>query len=285
MQEHIYRVNTTIDSRGPVLTSQRDRGAEEVFADGITALNVQYRRSTTRRAPPADLPANDAEWRLVKEVLLIGHGTIPDASPRRGLSPGDRELHGEAAKPAALTASQEVNFMITRMWRPIVSERGTALLFALTITALLFLLATSVAILTRSSTIIEVGHADTTQSFYYAEAGVNRGVAEFKNIFQGYNVPTGSDFNPRTFALSGAAVRYQLTAVPGYPQFVRIPAGKQVCGVEQHRLPVHERVADTRPGRHDESPARRPLPDPQRPVCSSSSPSTRTISRSCRGRR
>ncbi len=116
--------------------------------------------------------------------------------------------------------------MTTKIRRPILSESGTALLFALTITALLFLLATSVAILTRSSTIIEVAHSDTTQSFYFAEAGVNSGVAEFKNIFKGFNVPTGSDFNPRTFALSGTAVRYQLTAVPGYPQFVRIPAGQ-----------------------------------------------------------
>ena len=114
---------------------------------------------------------------------------------------------------------------------PTLSERGSALLFALMITAVLFILATSVAMLARSSTIIEVGHADTTQSFYYAEAGVNRGIAEFKNIFQGYNVPTGSDFTPRTFALGAAAVRYQLAAVPGYPQFVRIPAGKRFAGL------------------------------------------------------
>ncbi len=67
MQEHIYRVNTTIDSRGPVLTSQRDRGTEEVFADGITALNVQYRKTDNSIV---DLPASDAEWRLVKEVLV-----------------------------------------------------------------------------------------------------------------------------------------------------------------------------------------------------------------------
>jgi prepilin-type N-terminal cleavage/methylation domain-containing protein len=67
MQEHVYRVNTAIDSRGSVLTTQRDRGTEEVFADGITALNVQYRKSDNSLV---DLPATDAEWRLVKEVLL-----------------------------------------------------------------------------------------------------------------------------------------------------------------------------------------------------------------------
>jgi hypothetical protein len=121
--------------------------------------------------------------------------------------------------------------MITPMRQPALSERGTALLFALMITAVLFILATSVAVLSRSSTVIEVSHADTTQSFYYAEAGVNRGNAEFKNIFQGYNVPTGSDFNPRNFALNGTAVRYQLAAVAGYPQFVRIPAGKRYAGL------------------------------------------------------
>jgi hypothetical protein len=121
--------------------------------------------------------------------------------------------------------------MIARISRPVFSERGTALLFALTVTAILFLLATSLAILTRSSTIVEMGHADTTQSFYYAEAGVNRGLAEFKNIFQGFNVPSGSDFSARNFTLNGTAVRYQLSAVAGYPQFVRIPAGKRYAGL------------------------------------------------------
>src|SRR5262245_29091179 len=121
--------------------------------------------------------------------------------------------------------------MIARISRPIFSERGTALLFALTVTAILFLLATSLAILTRSSTIVEVAHADTTQSFYYAEAGVNRGFADFKNIFKGYNVPAGSDFEARNFTLNGTAVRYQLSAVAGYPQFVRIPAGKRYAGL------------------------------------------------------
>jgi hypothetical protein len=67
MQEHIYRVSTTIDSRGPVLTTQRNRAAEEIFADGITGLNVQYRKTDDSIV---DLPTSDAEWRLVKEVLL-----------------------------------------------------------------------------------------------------------------------------------------------------------------------------------------------------------------------
>ena len=67
MQEHVYRVNTAIDPRGPVLTSQRDRGTEEVFADGITGLNVQYRKIDNS---VVDLPASDAEWRLVNAVLL-----------------------------------------------------------------------------------------------------------------------------------------------------------------------------------------------------------------------
>jgi hypothetical protein len=67
MQEHVYRVNTVIDSRGPVLSTQRNRAAEEVFADGITSLNVRYRKTDDTIV---DLPASDAEWRLVKEVLL-----------------------------------------------------------------------------------------------------------------------------------------------------------------------------------------------------------------------
>ncbi len=67
VQEHAYRVDPTGDARGSVLRLQRDRGTDDVFADGITALNVRYRKVDNSIV---DLPADDAEWRLVKEVLL-----------------------------------------------------------------------------------------------------------------------------------------------------------------------------------------------------------------------
>src|SRR4026207_1992062 len=153
----------------------------------------------------------------------LGDGAIADAPSRRRHSSGNRQPDREATQHPTLREEVRGASMIARISRPIFSERGTALLFALTVTSLLFLPAHSLAILPRSSTIVEVGHADTTQSFYYAEAGVNRGLAEFKNIFQGYNFPSGPEFDPRNFTLNGTAVRYQLSAVAGYPQFVRIP--------------------------------------------------------------
>lgn len=110
------------------------------------------------------------------------------------------------------------------------ASSGSALVFALTLSSLLFLLATSLAILSRYSTVVENAHSDTTWAFYAAEAGINRGFAEFKNIFQGFNVPQGSDFNPRTMTVGGTAVRYQLSLVDG-PDFVRIPAGKRYAGL------------------------------------------------------
>jgi hypothetical protein len=133
--------------------------------------------------------------------------------------------------------------MIARISRPMFSSTGHGPAVRPDGHLNLFLLATSLAILTRSSTIVEVGHADTTQSFYDAEAGVNRGLAEFKNIFQGYNVPTGSDFSARNFTINGAAVRYQLSAVAGYRSSYASPR-VSVMRTEQHRLPVHQRLAD-----------------------------------------
>ncbi len=111
------------------------------------------------------------------------------------------------------------------------SERGVAMVVMLMIVGLLIALATSLAAIARSDTMIENGRAQTLRNFYLAEAGVNRGIAEFKNIFIGFNVPTASDFDVKSMNLGGNTVTYQLALVPSYPKFVRIPAGQRYAGL------------------------------------------------------
>lgn len=66
MQERIYALDPA-NARGPVLTLARDRRPAEIFADGITALNIQYRLVG---GALSNLPPDDATWRLVTEVLI-----------------------------------------------------------------------------------------------------------------------------------------------------------------------------------------------------------------------
>ncbi len=70
-----------------------------------------------------------------------------------------------------------------------------------------------------------------TVGFYAAEAGVNRGMADYRNIFLNYSRPMGSDFNVRQLVLGDRTVSYQLTEVPGNPTSGIVPAGRQYAGL------------------------------------------------------
>ena len=111
------------------------------------------------------------------------------------------------------------------------SEHGVALVVTLMMVGLLIALATSLATITRLDTMIENGRSQTLRQFYVAEGAVNRGIAEFKDIFIGFNVPTASDFDVKSMNLGEYTVTYQLSLVPGYPKFVRIPAGQRYAGL------------------------------------------------------
>jgi len=82
-------------------------------------------------------------------------------------------------------------------------------------------------------------HARSTAGFYAAEAGINRGMGEYRNIFLNYNVPDANDFTPRTFQLGPRQVRYQLRSVPicdsnnvcRNPSTLIVPAGQPFAGL------------------------------------------------------
>ncbi len=110
------------------------------------------------------------------------------------------------------------------------SETGFALVFTLAITGILVVLAATLATMSRLSTMVENGHSDTLRSFYAAEAGVNRGNAEIKNIFLDFNVPNGTDLMERDIQVGNHDVSYTLRKVSG-PIGRRIPSGQRYAGL------------------------------------------------------
>lgn len=111
------------------------------------------------------------------------------------------------------------------------SQRG----FALAAVFLVLLLASGITAAIHAGvlgdTFASGAHHRATAAFYAAEAGINRGMADYRNIFLNSGVPSGSDYDAHTFALGHRDVTYQLVDVPGNPRSVIIPAGRPFNGL------------------------------------------------------
>jgi hypothetical protein len=107
--------------------------------------------------------------------------------------------------------------------------------FALAAVFLVLLLASGITAAIHAGvlgdTFASGAHHRATAAFYAAESGINRGMADYRNIFLNSGVPSGSDFDPHSFALGHRDVTYQLTEVPGNPRQVIIPAGRPFNGL------------------------------------------------------
>ncbi len=84
-----------------------------------------------------------------------------------------------------------------------------------------------------SDTVQTGAHRVATEGFYAAEAGVNRGMGDYRNIFLSQNVPTAADFAPHSFNLGPRLVSYSMSPVPGYQNGVTIivPGGRTFAGL------------------------------------------------------
>jgi hypothetical protein len=93
-----------------------------------------------------------------------------------------------------------------------------ALIGVIVLSALLMALAATLMLAVRSDTQLRGTFASGITGFYAAEAGLDKGMGEYRNIFLNYNIPHGSDFDPRSFSLGNRTVTYQiaqqLTAAP-----------------------------------------------------------------------
>lgn len=112
-----------------------------------------------------------------------------------------------------------------------IRERGIALVTVLVVLTLLLALGALLANETATTLRLTGAFHRTTAGFYAAESGLNRGIAEFRDIFTRYGVPAGDDFDPREITVGPFDVTYQLEEAGQNPQTVTIPAGQPFAGL------------------------------------------------------
>jgi hypothetical protein len=124
---------------------------------------------------------------------------------------------------------------------------GFALAAVLMMTSLISVLAVGLALLIRIDTMQSGAEESTRRNFYAAEAGVNRGMGDARNVFLDFNVPSGGDFDLHTMTVGAKDVAYRLTEVPGNPLTVTLPPGDVFAGLNsiQYRYSV---LSDTLDG-------------------------------------
>src|SRR5262249_25424721 len=150
-------------------------------------------------------------------------GNAPDPGHGHSLPDEPREATESAAVKRGLAIKQ------TRMGRP--RSRGFALVAVMFVMVLLLSVGAALHTSVLSDTAARGGHLRATSGFYAAESGINRGMGEYRDIFLGYNVPTGSDFNPPSFTIEGRNLPHQLANVAGNPFTVVVPAGRLFSGL------------------------------------------------------
>src|SRR5215470_10009293 len=140
-------------------------------------------------------------------------------------------------------------------------DRGMALIGVIVLSALLMALAATLMLAVRSDTQLRGTFASGITGFYAAEAGLNKGMGEYRNIFLDYNVPHGADFDPRTVTVGNRNVTYQMAqrlsaapceagcAVTGgcQCQSTTIPSGELFAGLNatQYRYTVNSKATNT----------------------------------------
>jgi hypothetical protein len=122
-------------------------------------------------------------------------------------------------------------------------EGGFALIAVLVVMLLLMAISGAMHTSVISETYLRGGHARATAGFYAAEAGINRGMGDYRNIFLSYRQPDAADadFDEKTLTINDRTVRYQLEpaalppGVTAWPQIKRVPAGQPFAGLNSQR--------------------------------------------------
>ncbi len=116
-----------------------------------------------------------------------------------------------------------------------------ALIGVLIVLAMLMSMAAVLAISVTSDTQQRGAFSQSVTGFYAAEAGLNVGMADYKNIFLDYRVPSGSDFAERSYNLGNRTVVYRMSERPDNPEEAVIPAGEVFSGLNvlQYRYIVN----------------------------------------------
>jgi hypothetical protein len=114
-------------------------------------------------------------------------------------------------------------------------EAGLALVSVVLMTIILAAIGVFAVMLVNRNTEKQASYTKSVAGFYAAEAGINRGAGDARNIFLGYNVPAGSDCNPHTMAVNDRQVTYQLQGCVQTPLVVQVPTGEPFEGLNAIR--------------------------------------------------
>lgn len=114
-------------------------------------------------------------------------------------------------------------------------ERGLAMIMVLMVLAFTMVLAVALTTSTLSDTRLRGAFNRSTAGFYAAEAGLNKGMAEVRNIFLAFNVPDAQDLTSQEVDVGSYVVTYGLSEAPGNPQTITIPAGQVFAGLNAIR--------------------------------------------------
>lgn len=115
-------------------------------------------------------------------------------------------------------------------------QRGVALIVVVLILALLMGLVGALTTSTSMDSGLRGAFARSTNGFYAAESGLNRGMGDYRNIFLSFNTPNSSDFAQKTISIGTRTVNYQITDVTVYdalhnPPSITIPPGQVFGGL------------------------------------------------------
>src|SRR5215510_534055 len=128
---------------------------------------------------------------------------------RRQLLPARGQGERQTAQPAAEVTMVVMIGRARHRSHPF-DASGMALIGVMVLTAMLMALAGALALAVRSDTQLRGAFGSGVTGFYAAEAGLNKGMGEYRNIFLDYNVPHGADFDPRTVTVGNRNVTYQM---------------------------------------------------------------------------
>jgi len=115
-------------------------------------------------------------------------------------------------------------------WR---KESGAAMVTVLLVILILAAVGVFVVIAVDRNSEVQTAFTRSVAGFYAAEAGLNRGAADARNTFLGFDVPTTC--TPTSFTINQRTVTYELSGCGQSPAVVQVPAGEPFEGLNALR--------------------------------------------------
>jgi len=111
-------------------------------------------------------------------------------------------------------------------------SHGIALIPVIVMMGFMMALGATLAVTVNMDTQTRGAVNATMTGFYAAEAGLNKGMGDYKNIFLAFRIPTGSDFSTHTFTLGTRSISYYLEdKTPSPVPQITIPSGQVFAGL------------------------------------------------------